>query len=72
MPDHPVQDLARKIVMAGSILTGQPVSQLPEYHTVDITENFRLKINELVERIPEPQFPVELTNHIDLIFTVIA
>lgn len=36
------------------------MSQLPEHDTVDITEDFGLKINELIEHGPAFQFSVEL------------
>lgn len=55
-----------------TVFTGQPVCQFPEHHSVDITEYVRFKINELVERSLAFQFPVELFNHIDFAFTVIA
>lgn len=48
------------------------MSQFPEHDTIDITEDFGLKINELIERGPAFQFPVESLNHIDFAFTVIA
>ena len=35
-----------------TVFAGQPVSQLPEHDTVDITEDFGLKINELIEHGP--------------------
>ncbi len=54
------------------VFAGQPVSQLPERDTVDITEYLGLKINELIEHGPSFQFPVEHFNHIDFAFTVIA
>lgn len=42
---------------------GQPVSQLPEHHTVDITEHFGLKINELIECGPAILYAVGIAPH---------
>lgn len=46
-----------------------PVSRTRHGH---ITEDFGLKINELIEHGPALQFPVEYLNHIDFAFTEIA
>ncbi len=50
----------------------QPMGQFPEHHTIDIAEDFRFVVDELIERRTAFQLSVDGFDHVDFAFTIIA
>ena len=48
------------------------MGQFPEHDTIDVTEDFRFEVDELIERRPTFQLSVDGFDHVDFAFTIIA
>lgn len=48
------------------------MGQFLEHDTIDVAEDFRFVIDELVERRPAFQLSVDGFDHVDFAFTIIA